>query len=240
MKKIPGANSASWVRPSARAERVIWYTCHATATDCASAPRITSSRAAWYSRQSRDRNAPPAPASATPFGLSVISPIVSYSPPRSQTLSAPTADTPQSPRRPSRAPAPAPPLRPKSYPAAMFPRLTAAPREHAATPHRHSQSRLARPAPPRTTSKAQSHAPGRAIRSPASPAETARTAPPQSPPPSTPARCAATPARFFRPQSKLADRLPDCTPCLQDDISAARSPGERSWLAGVERSGGNL
>src|ERR1035437_3745252 len=176
-------------------------------------------------------------------------------------ITAPTADTPQSPRQPPRAPAPAPPLRPQSYPAPMFPRLIAAPREHAATPHRHSQSRLAQPAPPRTTGKAQSHAPGRATRSPASPAETARTAPPQSPPPSTPARCAATPARFFRPQSKLADRPPDCSPCLQDGISAARGPrrtvllarwraflfvipqpgvpGERySWLAGVERSGG--
>src|ERR1039458_960003 len=146
-------------------------------------------------------------------------------------ITAPTADTPQSPRQPPRAPAPAPPLRPKSYPAAMFPRLIAAPREHAATPHRHSQSRLAQPAPPRTTGKAQSHAPGRATRSPASPAETARTAPPQSPPPSTPARCAATPARFFRPQSKLADRLPDSPPCLQDGISAARGPRRAVLLA---------
>src|ERR1039457_886786 len=61
MKKIPGANIAN--RPRASGERVIWYTCHATAIDCASAPRITSSRAAWYSRsRAKERRYPGLPA----------------------------------------------------------------------------------------------------------------------------------------------------------------------------------
>ena len=59
IKNSPGRKSASPVYPRSSAECVIWYTCHATATDCASAPRITSSRAAWYSRKSRDRSALP-------------------------------------------------------------------------------------------------------------------------------------------------------------------------------------
>src|SRR6185437_2148985 len=33
------------------------YTCHATATDCASAPTMDINRAAWYSRKSLDWNA---------------------------------------------------------------------------------------------------------------------------------------------------------------------------------------
>ncbi len=36
---------------------VIEYTCHATATDCASAPRITATRANWYRLKSRKAKA---------------------------------------------------------------------------------------------------------------------------------------------------------------------------------------
>lgn len=56
-KKSPGKNNANPVYPRSSGRWVIEYTCHATATDCASAPRITATRASWYRLKSRKAKA---------------------------------------------------------------------------------------------------------------------------------------------------------------------------------------